>query len=710
MACSPEQIAAKKQQALERLRKNKETAAGVGATGFLSSPAKGTGSPIASGQFYGSPAGSSGAGILGNQKNLPGKPDNKAKQQPLKDNRIFSQPYTNKRDNVIPEKKKEVVPLALRTVCKCSMVSEDRFGVAISRFDDKITDAFRELPTRNFNRETKLWSFHVKDYEDFMKIMNKMQELVCVEELPAFIVKLFVRKKEEQRLDMSFLSSINPKLAGCLVDFQKEGVRFAIEKQGRCIIADEMGLGKTYQAIAVADFYRDDWPILICTTSSTKEVWAVKLQELLSRVSTTDIHMMDSTQTYLPNAAVYIATYTMMEKTTEQIAEKNCGIIIMDESHYLKNSKSKCTKAAMVLAKNARRVILLTGTPALSRPNELFSQLQMCDKSMFSYREYTKRYCDGKEGRFGWDASGKSNLTELNVLLTKKFMIRRTKGDVVKEISDKSRELIILDDALITRKDTFDDMTNVYGQSSGRKREEILLNFYSETAVAKVKAVCSYIKKVLKEQQKFIVFAYHRVMLEELSKCLDELNVSHIRIDGSTRSDVRHTMVQMFQTKPQYRVAVLSLKACNEGITLTAAQLVIFAELYWNPSTLAQGESRSHRIGQDGNVVVRYLLAKGTADDIIWQMINQKQNVLNKAGIGNEDFSNVASCTEITSTRKISEYFNKENAPNDVAAGPSSAPSNCDDDDLKKLLDDDADDLMMLLDDGEDDILAGIDC
>uniref|UniRef100_A0A1B0CWM3 Uncharacterized protein n=1 Tax=Lutzomyia longipalpis TaxID=7200 RepID=A0A1B0CWM3_LUTLO len=111
MACSPEQIAAKKQQALERLRKNKETAAGVGATGFLSSPAKGTGSPIASGQFYGSPAGSSGAGILGNQKNLPGKADNKAKQQPLKDNRIFSQPYTNKRDNVIPEKKKEVVPL-----------------------------------------------------------------------------------------------------------------------------------------------------------------------------------------------------------------------------------------------------------------------------------------------------------------------------------------------------------------------------------------------------------------------------------------------------------------------------------------------------------------------------------------------------------------------------------------------------------------------
>uniref|UniRef100_A0A1B0CWM4 Putative chromatin remodeling protein n=1 Tax=Lutzomyia longipalpis TaxID=7200 RepID=A0A1B0CWM4_LUTLO len=582
-----------------------------------------------------------------------------------------------------------------------------------------------------------------------------MQELVCVEELPAFIVKLFVRKKEEQRLDMSFLSSINPKLAGCLVDFQKEGVRFAIEKQGRCIIADEMGLGKTYQAIAVADFYRDDWPILICTTSSTKEVWAVKLQELLSRVSTTDIHMMDSTQTYLPNAAVYIATYTMMEKTTEQIAEKNCGIIIMDESHYLKNSKSKCTKAAMVLAKNARRVILLTGTPALSRPNELFSQLQMCDKSMFSYREYTKRYCDGKEGRFGWDASGKSNLTELNVLLTKKFMIRRTKGDVVKEISDKSRELIILDDALITRKDTFDDMTNVYGQSSGRKREEILLNFYSETAVAKVKAVCSYIKKVLKEQQKFIVFAYHRVMLEELSKCLDELNVSHIRIDGSTRSDVRHTMVQMFQTKPQYRVAVLSLKACNEGITLTAAQLVkavcsyikkvlkeqqkfiVFAYHRVMLEELSKcldelnvshiridGSTRSdvrHTMVQmfqtkpqyrvaDGNVVVRYLLAKGTADDIIWQMINQKQNVLNKAGIGNEDFSNVASCTEITSTRKISEYFNKENAPNDVAAGPSSAPSNCDDDDLKKLLDDDADDLMMLLDDGEDDILAGIDC
>lgn len=85
--------------------------------------------------------------------------------------------------------------------------------------------------------------------------------------------------------------------------------------------------------------------------------------------------------------------------------------------------------------------------------------------------------------------------------------------------------------------------------------------------------------------------------------------------------------------------------------------------------------------------MVRYLMAKGTADDVIWQMINKKQNVLNDAGIGNEDFGN-ASCTEITSTRKISEFFPKE-----PTAGPSSTQV-----DVKKLLDED------------DDIFDGIDC
>lgn len=83
---------------------------------------------------------------------------------------------------------------------------------------------------------------------------------------------------------------------------------------------------------------------------------------------------------------------------------------------------------------------------------------------------------------------------------------------------------------------------------------------------------------------KFIVFAHHRVMLDAISNCLNKLKVKYIRIDGSTRQQERGEFIDEFQKKKSCKVAVLSLGACNSGITLTAAELILFAELTWNPS------------------------------------------------------------------------------------------------------------------------------
>ncbi|XP_059617223.1 SWI/SNF-related matrix-associated actin-dependent regulator of chromatin subfamily A-like protein 1 [Phlebotomus argentipes] len=689
MACSPEQIALKRQQALERLRANQ----------VKNTEANTSTATITSGQFYGSGQSSP---AMHQQKTLPGKVDNKIKPQPLKDNRIFSQPYANRgKASDVEKKEPKVWPGALaKTVCKCALVSEERFGVTLSNFDQAVNDAMKMIASRSFNQEQKVWSFLLKDYKNFLKAMEPLAHKVTVEHLPPFILKLFSGQKEstDMRMDMSFLSSIEPKLADALMDFQKEGVRFAIEKQGRCIIADEMGLGKTYQALAVADFYRDDWPVLICTTAITRDAWAAKVRELLPRVPVHKIAVLDSAQSLITDASIIISSYAMMDKCMAKIQSKKCGILIMDESHSLKNNKTKCAAAALNFVKKARRVIMLTGTPALSRPSELFTQLQMCDSSFFSFKEYSKRYCDGHEGKFAWDSSGKSNLTELNLLLSRKFMIRRTKNEVMDDMTEKRREVVILDKDLVSSRKEFGSLLDKYSQSSGKQQREILLTFYSETAVAKVKAVCSYVKSVMKEKKKVVIFAYHHVMLDGLSECLRDFKIDFIRIDGETKAELRSSMVNMFQTKPHYRVALLSLKACNAGITLTAAQLVLFAELYWNPSTLAQGESRAHRIGQDENVVVRYLLAKGTADDIIWNMIQKKQTVLNDAGVGCDDFSEVASCTEVSSLVKISKFFPKTPAKEAQTpqVGSSKAPVEaCDD--LKKLLDED------------DDILADMD-
>lgn len=360
------------------------------------------------------------------------------------------------------------------------------------------------------------------------------------------------------------------------------------------MIADDMGLGKTYQALAIADFYRDDFPLLICTTASTREAWAEHVRTLLPSIPCQGISVFQSTKDYFADAKVVIVSYALMERNSERLASMKFGVLILDESHSLKNFKGKSTATALTLANKAKRVILLTGTPALSRPSELFTQLQMIDSKFFSFIEYSERYCAAKRTQYGFDASGQSNLNELNVILKCKFMIRRTKEDVQFELSKKSRETIILDpdkvwtakceqmrETLENIKEYSDDYMKLKG---GPQRDEILLKYYSETARLKSYAVCHYLKGLVREKIKFIVFGHHQHMLNAISECMDKIGTNYIRIDGTTKHEFRTKYIDRFQKDESCRMAVLSLKACNAGITLTAAKMVVFAELDWNPS------------------------------------------------------------------------------------------------------------------------------
>merc|ERR1712113_1239532 len=108
------------------------------------------------------------------------------------------------------------------------------------------------------------------------------------------------------------------------------------------------------------------------------------------------------------------------------------------------------------------------------------------------------------------------------------------------------------------------------------------------------------------------------------------------------------------------RVALLSITAANTGLTLTSAQLVVFAELFWNPGILTQAEDRAHRIGQTDSVTIQYLVATGTADDELWPLLQRKLNVLQQAGLSKDNFSAADSHTVTSaakSNQKITDYF-----------------------------------------------------
>lgn len=496
--------------------------------------------------------------------------------------------------------------------CTVQMVSIDRFEVVPSRYHGPLIDIFKKIPTRRYGKlkinsfivfyihsdplstddKTKIWTFHIKDYETVRKHVNALNPDVTIGTLPKFVLNLLKEAKVE--FDYSVLNAIEPKLAASLMDFQRDGVCFGINKQGRCMIADDMGLGKTYQALAIADFYRDNFPLLICTTSNTRGAWAQHVRTLLPSIPEHSITVFQTGKDYFPDSKVVITTNTLMEKHRQRLLDMNFGVVILDESHSLKNFKGKGAAAALTLANKAKRVILLTGTPALSRPSELFTQLQMIDRKFFSFTEYSERYCAAKRTNFGLDASGQSNLRELNVVMKCKFMIRRTKEDVEFELSQKSRETIILDpdkvwNAKCDKMREALENIKVYSADymkfkGGKQRDEILLKYYSETAHLKSYAVCHYLKALVRDKIKFIVFGHHQHMLNEISECMNQMGTKYIRIDGTTRNECRNEYIDRFQKDASCQVAVLSLKACNAGITLTAAKMVVFAELDWNPS------------------------------------------------------------------------------------------------------------------------------
>ncbi|KAF7266549.1 hypothetical protein GWI33_020058 [Rhynchophorus ferrugineus] len=519
-----------------------------------------------------------------------------------------------------------------------SLISSEKFSVNMSSYSNAVIDVFKQIPSKNYDSNSRSWFFHIKDYNlIFSKLtLIKSQYNLKIEKLPTFVVSFLQKPTKNCDIDINRLDT---ELSQTLLPFQLEGLRFGIERNGRCLIADDMGLGKTFQALAIMNYYADDWPLLIVTTASMKHVWEETITKYLTSVPILQVQYMTASKDYIGDAKILIISHDLMSRCCDKLLERNFGCIIIDESHTLKNFKAKITQAATKLAKRAKRIVLLSGTPALSRPSELYSQLSLIDDNFFgSFIEYATRYCNLQKTHFGLDSSGKSNLQELDIILTRKFMIRRTKEDVMKCMPKKTQEIIRLDVKLQnfseTERKSLEVLANRYAATEKSKdKHSLLLTFFSETAKIKIPSVCSYILSMLEKNIKFLVFAHHLIVLNAVEDVLKSKNRKYIRIDGSTTGDQRKYFVDKFQTDDNYICAILSITAANAGITLTAAQIVVFAELHWNPSILSQAEARAHRIGQENPVIIQYLLAHGTADDSIWPLLQSKQDILNEVGL-----------------------------------------------------------------------------
>lgn len=326
------------------------------------------------------------------------------------------------------------------------------------------------------------------------------------------------------------------------------------------------------------------------------------------------------------------------------------GVIV----HNCKNRNARRTKAVVALCRLSRYCLLLSGTPMLNRPIELWCQLEALNFSLGNYWAYAKKYCAAFRGKFGWDVTGSSNLGDLNQKLLANVMVRKRKSEVLTELPDKRRVRISVGGlgrsphgtALKTLCEKAlkkcGSVPSALEWLRSRKNEisECVFSAYSELATLKAETACEIALQLLESGNPLVIFAHHKTMIQALCKAVGE-KYPFGSITGDTPLETRQRCVDDFQSG-KIKCCILSITAASTGLTLTAATDMVIAELPFAPGVALQAEDRIHRIGQKESVLIRYLCADNTLDDGLWGIINSKNRIANHAldGIRETDFDN----------------------------------------------------------------------
>ena len=414
-----------------------------------------------------------------------------------------------------------------------------------------------------------------------------------------------------------------------LYPFQEEGVQWLIKKNGRGLIADEMGLGKTIQALAWLALNPDKRPSVIVCPASLKFNWEAEARRILP---TERVHILEGRRASgVPSANLYIINYDILPYWVEALKLRRPYVLILDEVHYIKNAKTKRTKAVKKLAKGVPHLIALSGTPIVNRPAEFYTILKLIDPNCVpSFWFYAKRYCGLYHNGFGWKYDKATNTEELHRRLNGRVMIRRTKEEVLTELPSKVRTILPV--AIENRReyDLADHDFMQWLQEKGEKKKVVetlaKIEVLKQLSVkGKLNTVIQWIKDFLETDQKLVVFATHKFVVKSL---VSEFRGTAVHIDGSTPQKERALAIRLFQKDPRVRLFVGNIQAAGVGLTLTAASNVAFVELPWTPAELEQAEDRCHRIGQKDTVNVYYLLGRDTIEEKIAWILEKKKKVL----------------------------------------------------------------------------------
>ena len=454
-----------------------------------------------------------------------------------------------------------------------------------------------------------------------------------------------------------------------LMPHQIENIAFA-EAHHRVLIADVMGLGKTASAIAVMDL-----PAIVVPPSHLKVNWVREIAMWRPKLKTTMLEGLDTPSIAQMAADVVIVNYDILHAHVEWLTRFGAKSLTADEAHYLKNLEARWNKASgkhEVTEGSPRRarafyelqlgipqLLLLTGTPLMNRTRELWPLLHMMNSQEWSSgHAFCVRYCGGHEKQLGrrkvFDCNGSTNRQELHERIVKRYMIRHTKEEVLKDLPPKRRSTQVVSMDPKWRKHyawIVKDFLSWVQANGGVERvmramrAQAIVKLTAMRSVAargKVPAAFDWILSHIESTGRPLVFmAVHKKAIEDLVALIEKSNaqwhetmarggtpdtskpIRYAAVYGGVTKKQAQKAIDDFQEKGTLDLLIYSIPMAT-GTTLTRAQEVTFLERLWRPADQVQSEDRLHRIGQLNAVQVTYLDAEGTIDRKLAMLLMDK--------------------------------------------------------------------------------------
>ncbi|MGV8892873.1 MAG: SNF2-related protein [Burkholderiaceae bacterium] len=439
-------------------------------------------------------------------------------------------------------------------------------------------------------------------------------------------------------------------LQATLREYQSEGLawmQFLREYDLSGILADDMGLGKTVQTLAhiliEKEAGRLTQPALVVAPTSLMGNWQDEAARFAPDLRVLVLHGKERLAHFdtIEQFDLVLTTYALLPRDEEKLRQHDYHLVILDESHYIKNPRSKAAQTAGLL--RARHRLCLTGTPLENHLGELWSQFHFLLPGLLGEEKAFNT-------AFRHPIEKQGNISR-RVFLTRRikpFLLRRTKDKVARELPPKTEMVRSIElngaqrDLYETVRLAMDKKVRTEIAKKGVARSQIVIL----EALLKLRQVCcdprlvksvtvkktvapsaklnelmNMIEDLLEEERKILVFSSFTSMLALIEAELQARQVPYALLTGSTEN--RADVVRTFQ-QGLVPIFLISLKAGGVGLNLTAADTVIHYDPWWNPAAENQATDRAWRIGQDKPVFVYKLIAKGTLEEKI-QALQQKK-------------------------------------------------------------------------------------